>query len=491
MWWQSVAVFSSHRGFERATEFIESRGASMETSDHYQAIVIGSGQGGSPLSRALADAGRRTALIESTHVGGTCVNEGCTPTKTMVASARIAYLARRSADYGVHSEAIRVDMARVRQRKRDIVDTFRNNVQDGIKHTAHLDLIFGEASFTGPKSVLVRLPGGGLRTLSAEQIFINVGARPSTPALDGLTDVPHLDSTSIMELAIVPEHLLVLGGGYVGLEFGQMFRRFGSAVTIVQSGEQLLGREDPDVANAVAEILKEDGIELLLNATATRVTRTDAGIELTVRVGATSRTVAGSHLLVATGRVPNTDSLNLSAAGVATDSHGFVQVSGKLETNRPGVFALGDVKGGPAFTHISYDDFRILRTNLIDKGHATTEGRLVPYTVFIDPELGRVGLSETDAHTQNKRIRVARMPMTSVARAVEMDETRGFMKAVVDVDTGRILGAAVLGLEGGEIMSMLELAMMGELSYTQLRDGIFAHPTLAESLNNLFTHFDA
>jgi pyruvate/2-oxoglutarate dehydrogenase complex dihydrolipoamide dehydrogenase (E3) component len=459
-------------------------------SDQYHAIVIGSGQGANPLCKALAGAGLRTVLIERKHVGGTCINDGCTPTKTMVASARVAYLARRGPDYGVHTGTNRIDMERVRQRKRDIVNSFRTGTERRLEKAANLELISGEASFTGAKSVLVRLKDGGQRTLTGEKIFINAGARPSVPALDGLQDVPFLDSTSIMELDTVPEHLIVLGGGYVALEFGQMFRRFGSRVTIVESGGQLAGREDADVAAEVAAILKQDGIEIVLNAKAERVTKAGAQLRLTIHTGNESRVLDGSHLLVATGRVPNTDSLNVSAAGITIDSRGFIQVNGKLETSAADIFALGDIKGGPAFTHISYDDFRILRTNLIDKGNATTDGRLVPYTVFIDPQLGRVGLTEAEARAQSKNIRVARMPMTKVARALETDETRGFMKAIVDAGTGQILGAAVLGIEGGEIMSMLELAMMGKLPYTVLRDAVFAHPTLAESLNNLFTHFD-
>jgi pyruvate/2-oxoglutarate dehydrogenase complex dihydrolipoamide dehydrogenase (E3) component len=461
------------------------------TADHYEAIVIGSGQGGTPLCQALAKAGIRTALIEREHVGGTCVNEGCTPTKTMVASGRVASLAQRGAGYGVQTGNLHIDMEQVRQRKRDIVNSFRTGSQNRIESTANLDLIFGEASFTGPQSLHVKLKNGGERSLTGGQVFINAGARPSVPALDGLKEVPFLDSTSIMELESVPEHLIVLGGGYVGLEFGQMFRRFGSQVTIVQSGRQLLAREDADVAQAVAAILEEDGIRILLNADASRVTQSGSRIHLTVRLDGEPVGVEGSHLLVATGRIPNTDSLNVAAAGVATDGRGFISVNERLETSRSGIFALGDIKGGAAFTHISYDDFRILRTNLIEKGIATTEGRLVPYTVFIDPQLGRIGLTEAEARAQQKPFRVARMAMTSVARALEVDEARGFMKAVVDAETRQILGAAVLGLEGGELMSMLQLAMMGNLSYTDLRDAVFAHPTLAESFNNLFTRFEA
>ena len=461
----------------------------MTAPDHYQAIVIGSGQGGTPLCRALAEAGLQTALIERSHIGGTCINEGCTPTKTMVASGRAAYLARRGKDYGVDTGDVRIDMQRVRQRKREIVDSFRNGSQRRLEKTANLDLIFGEASFLGPKSVSVRMKDGAQRTLSADRILINAGARPSVPKVEGLTDVPFLDSTSIMELDSVPEHLLVVGGGYIGLEFGQLFRRLGSHVTIVQSAAQLLVREDADVAEEVRAILKQDGIEVLLNARTEHVVKSGGQIQLTARVDKEPRTVQGSHLLIATGRTPNTDSLNVSAAGIATDKRGFIKVNGKLETNVEGIYALGDIKGGPAFTHISYDDFRILRTNLIEKGSAATENRFVPYAVFIDPQLGRVGITEAQARTQNRKIRVAKMPMTYVARALEVDESRGFLKAIVDAENNQILGAAILGIEGGEIMAVLEVAMMGRLPFTALREGIFAHPTLAESLNNLFTHF--
>lgn len=458
------------------------------TNTHYDAIVIGAGQAGGPLSTALAKAGRKTALIEREHVGGTCINVGCTPTKTMVASARVAYLARRGGDYGVQTGPVTVDMAKVRQRKRDIVESFRSGSQRRIERTDGVDLIKGAASFTGPQALDVRLDMGETRQVTADTIFINTGARPSRPPISGLDAVPTLDSTSIMELDTVPEHLLVLGGGYIGLEFGQMFRRFGSRVTIIQRGSQLLAREDQDVAEEVATILREDGIEVLLQSDALGAAQTDAGqIQLRVRTPEGERTLSGSHLLVAAGRAPNTDQLNPSAAGIATDKRGHIVVNERLETSAPGIYALGDVKGGPAFTHISYDDFRIIRTNLLEGGDATTRERLVPYTVFIDPQLGRVGLGEQEARAQGYTIRVAKIPMSYVARALEVDETRGFMKAIVDADTDRILGAAVLGLEGGEIAAVLQVAMLGKLPYTALRDGVFAHPTLAESLNNLFT----
>jgi pyruvate/2-oxoglutarate dehydrogenase complex dihydrolipoamide dehydrogenase (E3) component len=452
----------------------------------YDAIVIGTGQAGNPLSKALAKAGWKTAVIERLHVGGTCINVGCTPTKTMVASARVAYLARRAADYGVHAGEVLVNMVEVRQRKQSIVDSFRNSGQRAIENTENLDLLFGEASFTGPQSIAVKMSDGDLRHLTANKMFINTGCRPAAPRVDGLDQIAVLDSTSIMELDELPEHLLVLGGGYVGLEFGQMFRRFGSRVTIVQRASQLLGREDQDVANEVARILREDGVEVLLNAEATRVEKGEGNeIRMTTRTPEGERTLAGSHLLAAAGRVPNTETLNLSSAGIETDSNGFIKVNDRLETTTPGVYALGDVKGGPQFTHISYDDYRIIRTNLIEGGNATVNDRFVPYTVFIDPQLGRVGLSESEARARGLNIRVAKMPMSYVARALEVGESRGFMKAVIDAETKRIVGCAVLGVEGGEIMAMIQIAMMGKLPYTVLKDGIFAHPTLSESLNNL------
>ena len=344
----------------------------MSASDHYQAIVIGSGQGGTPLCQAFANAGMRTALVERAHVGGTCVNEGCTPTKTMVASGRVAYLARRGPDYGVRTGSITVDMERVRQRKRDIVNNFRNGNQTSIEKTANLDFLFGEANFTGPRSIQVRLKDGSQRTLTADTFFINAGCRPSVPSLEGLPGIPYLDSTSIMELDAVPEHLLIIGGGYIGLEFGQLFRRFGSRVTIIQQAPQLLRGEDADIAAEVLKIMQEDGVNVLLNAKVQRVTKAGPQIKLAVLCGEDTggeiRTLAGSHLLVATGRMPNSDTLNIAAAGIAADRHGFIQVNAKLETNVTGIYALGDIKGGPAFTHISYDDFRIIRTESHRKG---------------------------------------------------------------------------------------------------------------------------
>jgi pyruvate/2-oxoglutarate dehydrogenase complex dihydrolipoamide dehydrogenase (E3) component len=454
-------------------------------AERVDAIVIGAGQGGVPLARALAEAGRKTVLIESTHVGGTCINEGCTPTKTMVASARVAYLARRGAGYGVQTGAITVDMARVRQRKRDIVESFRGGGERRLLATANLTLLYASARFTAPRTVAATSADGATRVFSADCIVINTGGRPARPAIDGLAGVPSLDSTSIMELDVVPEHLLVIGGGYIGLEFGQMMRRFGSQVTVIQRAATLMPREDGDICLAAAALLRQDGLDVRLDEEITALApAAGGGIVATPSRGGAA--ITASHVLLATGRVPNSDALDCAAAGVQLDRNGFITVDERLATSAAGVFAIGDVKGGPAFTHISYDDFRILRTNLLGGGGATTRDRMVPYTVFIDPQLGRVGLTEREAAAAGRAADVYTMPMDYVARALEMDESRGLMKAIVDRASGEILGAAVLGIEGGEIMAMLQMAMLGRVTIDRIRDATFAHPTLAESLNNLF-----
>jgi pyruvate/2-oxoglutarate dehydrogenase complex dihydrolipoamide dehydrogenase (E3) component len=457
----------------------------MSPPEKLDAIVIGAGQAGGPLSTALAKAGRQTVLIEREHVGGTCINEGCTPTKTMVASARVAYLARRAADFGVETGTgpLRVNLARVRDRKRSIVESFRAASQRRIESTDGVDLVFGEARFVAPRTVRV-----GGRTLQADLVFINTGGRPAPPQAPGFDRVGPLDSTSIMELDEVPDHLIVLGGGYIGLEFAQMFRRFGSRVTVIQRGAQLLPLEDQDIAEAVLQILREDGIDVLTQAEARCAERLDDGsVRVVAGTAGGDRVMVGSHVLLATGRIPNTERLEPKAAGVETDGKGFIRVNQRLETTAPGVYALGDVKGGPAFTHISYDDYRIIRANLLQGGDRTTADRPVPYTVFMDPQLGRIGLTEREAAKSGRPYRVATLSMSSVARALEMDESRGLMKVLVEPETRQLLGAAVLGIEGGEIMAALQLAMMGKLPYDTIRDAVFAHPTLAESLNNLFS----
>lgn len=454
--------------------------------EQFDAIVVGAGQAGGPLAGAFARSGRRTVLVEAVHVGGTCINEGCTPTKTMVASARAAYLARRAPDFGVQTGAMNVDFSFIRQRKDDIVTAWRIGSERYLQADG-VELLMGFAQFVDPQTVVVACNNGETRYLQASTIVINTGARPRIPDLPGLEHVPFLDSTSIMELEHLPEHLVILGGGYIGLEFGQMFRRFGSQVTIVQRGERLLTREDADVAEAVATMLREDGITLFLNSSARQVERTgENGIRLTVETPEGERVIDGSHLLVAVGRMPNSDRLNLAAADVTTDRQGYIIVDDRLATNVPGIYAVGDVVGVPAFTHVSYDDYRILKANLLEGGNRTRRNRLVPYTVFIDPQLGRVGLSEEAARAEGRDIHVFTLPMSSVARAITTGETRGFMKAVVDAHTDQILGFAMLGVDGGEIMSAVQLAMQGGLTATDLHNSIFAHPTLAESLNNLF-----
>lgn len=457
----------------------------------YDAIIIGTGQSGKPLSTTLAKAGWKTAVIERQHVGGTCINVGCTPTKTMVASARVAYLARRAAAYGVNVGEVSVDMAKVYARKKAMVESFRNYGQELLEKTANLDLIFGVARFKDSRTIEVKLNSGGTVELTSGKIIINTGGKPALPPVLGLDQVPVLNSSSIMELQTLPEHLLVLGGGYIGLEFGQMFRRFGSRVSVIQRDKRLVSREDPDVSEEVEKILRQDGVEIHTGAQVVKAEKLqDSKIRLTIKTDSGEQALTGSHLLAALGRTPNSAELNLAVAGVATDKNGFIKVNDKLETNIPGIFAMGDVKGGPAFTHISYDDFRILRANWLEGGNARVNGRLVPNTVFIDPQLGQVGLTETEARAQGRNIRVAKLPMNRVARAIEVGETRGFMKAIVDADTQQILGCAILGIEGGEIMSMLQLAMMGNIPYTRIKEGVFAHPTLAESLNNLFMTLD-
>lgn len=457
----------------------------MAQPERYDAVVIGDGQAGGPFSTSLVKAGRRVAVVEREYAGGTCVNVGCTPTKTMIASARVAHVTRRAREYGVQTVPGDVDMVRVRQRKRDMVEMFRNGSRQAVE-SGGVDFIMGDARFTGPHSIEVALNAGGSRVLYADLVLIDVGTRPAIPPIDGLDRVPYLTSTSIMELDRVPEHLLILGGGYIALEFGQMFRRFGSTVTIVEQLERLMPREDADMADAILALMREDGVEILLGSTAIRVEgETGSSIRLVAKSNNGERTITGSHLLVAVGRTPNTDGLNLDAASVQYNEKGYIEVDERLATSAPGIYAAGEVAGTPAFTHMAYDDFRILRANLLEDGNRNTRDRLVPYTMFIDPQYARIGLGEDEARQQGRQVAVATLPMTSVARALEVDETRGMVKAVVDPETGHILGASVLAMEGGEIMAMLEVAMMGKVHYSTLRDGIFAHPTLAELMSGL------
>jgi pyruvate/2-oxoglutarate dehydrogenase complex dihydrolipoamide dehydrogenase (E3) component len=465
----------------------------------FDAIIIGSGQGGNPLAAAMAKAGWKTAMIEREHVGGTCVNVGCTPTKTLVATARVAYLAKRASDFGIATGTVTTDMPAVIARKREIVGKSRGSSEKAYDGTPNLTLIRGEASFAeaspnsnrdGMHEIYITLNSGGEQTISANKIILDTGLRTTLPDLPGLHDIAFLDNESIMELQTLPDHLIILGGGYISLEFAQIFRRLGSQVTIVQKGSALAEHEDPDVSEAITEILREDGIEILLNAEAVSVEEKNRKTVLTVSLGGTEQKLIGTHLLVAIGRTPNTEALHCDRARVQLDEHGYIIVNERLETTAEGIWAVGDVKGGPAFTHISYDDFRILRTNLLEAPDATPLrtiiGRPVPYTMFIDPELGRIGMTETEARKTGKSIKVAKMPMTSVARAFESAETRGFLKVIVDAQTDLILGAAILSVDGGELAALIQVAMMGKVPASDLREGIWSHPTRAEALNRLF-----
>jgi pyruvate/2-oxoglutarate dehydrogenase complex dihydrolipoamide dehydrogenase (E3) component len=453
----------------------------------YDAIVIGSGQAGGPLAKKLALAGKKTALIERRYVGGTCINDGCTPTKTWVASAKAAYMAVKSKDLGVSVKSFKVNMAQIKKRKDRIVERARNGNQKRLEETKNLDLLFGNATFTDKKTVTVKLKKGGKIELKADLIFMNTGCKTIIPEIEGLSDIDYLTSTTILDLDKVPDHLLVIGGNYVGLEFGQMFRRFGSKVTLLEKGARIVAREDEDISTELTHILEEEKIKILTNSQAIKFKKTGKGIiSATVKTGEKEYKIKCSHVLVAVGRAPNTDTLGLDKTGVKTDEKGFIKVNDKLETNIKGIYALGDVKGGPAFTHISYNDYTIVYRNLLEGKNLSTKDRPVPYCMFTDPQLGRIGLSETEAKKQGLNIKVAKLPMAHVARAIETGDTRGFMKAVVDAKTKKILGAIVLGPEGGEIMTVLQMAMEGGITYDRIRYCVFAHPLYSESLNNLF-----
>lgn len=454
---------------------------------YYDAIVIGSGQAGGPLAKKLAQAGKKTALIEKRWIGGTCVNDGCTPTKTMVASARMAYLAAHSLPLGVKIKKYTVDLKKIMARKDDVVHLFRGGSQKGLEATKNLDVIFGDAHFTGPKAIEVNLNSGRKKEFTADLFFINTGGETIIPDIDGLNDIDYLTSTTILDLEKVPEHLLIIGGNYIGLEFGQMFRRFGSKVTIIERSARILPREDEDVSAELDKLLKAEHISIHANATTTAFKQKKKGkITATVKTGDKEGQIKCSHVLVAVGRKPQTEALNLPATGVETDERGAIKVNDKLETIMPGIYALGDVKGGPAFTHISYNDYTIVYRNLLEGANLSIKNRLVPYTMFTDPQLGCVGINETEAKKRGIKHKVVKLPMNRVARAIETGDTRGFMKAIVDPDTKKILGACIIGTEGGETMTILQLAMEAGVTYEQIRYFVFAHPLYAESLNNLF-----
>jgi pyruvate/2-oxoglutarate dehydrogenase complex dihydrolipoamide dehydrogenase (E3) component len=449
------------------------------------ALIIGSGQAGNPLARALAEAGRTVILVEEAHLGGSCVNYGCVPTKTILASAERLHQVRTADALGIRlSGEASVDMPAVIARKDALLAQSRKNLAKTFddKHP-NMTLLRGHASFQGPRAVLVQETKERSSVIKAKQIFINTGTRPLVPDIPGLAESNYLTTTSLLDIQEVPEHLLILGGGYIGLEFGQMFRRFGSQVTIIETGTHLLEHEDDDVCECLEKALLDDGIELVFGAETRRVSRNAAG-ELTITLDTPKgeRRLHGSHLLVATGRKPNSDSLNLDAAGVKADEKGFIQVNSKLQTAARHIYALGDVHGGPQFTHISYDDFRVVRDNLLHRGRRSAKQRPLPYCVFTDPQLGRIGLSEEQAKEQKIDYRVSKLPVRSISRAQQTGELTGFWKVLVGPDD-RILGAAILGPEAGEIMTILQVAMTGRLRYQQLQNMVIAHPIWAEGLN--------
>jgi pyruvate/2-oxoglutarate dehydrogenase complex dihydrolipoamide dehydrogenase (E3) component len=442
----------------------------------YDAIVIGTGQAGPSLAARLARAGRRVAIIERGKFGGTCVNNGCTPTKTQVASAYVARLVQRAAEYGIRIDgSVKADMARVKARKDALVERSSSSLEQWLKSLTNVTVCQGQARFLDAHSVRV-----GAETLSGEQVFIDVGGRPLVPQLPGVAEVPYLTSESMMDVDFLPDHLIVIGGSYVGLEFGQMYRRFGSRVTIVEMAARLVSREDADVSDALREILAGEDIEIRLEAKCIALEKAAEGVRVRLDCSAGAPVVAGTHVLLAVGRVPNTGDLGLEEAGIQVDSRGYIRVDETLRTSAPNVYALGDCNGRGAFTHTAYNDYEIVADNLLNGTTRKVSDRIPIYGLFTDPPLGRVGLTETEARRSGRKILTGQMPMSEVARAREKGETRGFMKILVDADSKEILGAAILGVGGDEAVHSLVDAMYGRLPYTVVRNGVRIHPTVSE-----------
>lgn len=453
------------------------------------AIIIGSGQGGIPLAKKLAKAGWQTAIIEKRLIGGTCINDGCTPTKSMISCAAAAYTIANSKEWGITVDSYKIDIEKITDRKDRVVKRFRDGATKGLEKTEGLSIIYGEAAFSSPEMVTVKLHDNEEKEeiLTAEHIFINAGISPRIPPIPGLDKVSYLTNTTLLDIKKLPSHLVIIGGSYIALEFGQMFRRLGSQVTLLEASAQLLKREDEDVAAAVRKVMETAGITVHTNANIHKVEQTGDTVRLSVASGGQTMAITGSHLLVATGRTPQTKALQPEKAGIALDEKGYIIVNDRLETSVTGIYAIGDIKGGPAFTHISYNDHFIVYKNLVEKGNASIKDRPVPYCMFTDPQLGRVGMTEKAAREAGFKVKVACLNYENVARAIETGHTEGFMKAVVDADTDKILGAAILGAEGGEVMSVVQMAISGGFTATQMHEMVFAHPLYAESLNNLFT----
>jgi pyruvate/2-oxoglutarate dehydrogenase complex dihydrolipoamide dehydrogenase (E3) component len=459
----------------------------MSQPEHFDVLILGSGGGGKLTAWHMGKSGRRTAVIERRWIGGSCPNIACLPSKNEIRSAEVAHIARHAAEFGAMTGPVKVDMATVRRRKREMVDA---------QVAAHLqnykasgaELIMGSGRFVGPKTLEVSLNDGGARTLVGDKIFLNVGTHALIPGVPGLKAAKPLTHIEVLELDILPAHLIVIGGGYAGLELAQAYRRFGAEVTIIEAGPQLMSREDPDVSHEILRILSEEGIECFVSTEPLKASgQSGNAVSIAVRANSSERKIEGSHILVAAGRVPNTAGIGLDKAGVELDERGFVRVNERLETSAPDVWALGDCAGSPLFTHISEDDFRIVRDNLAG-GRRSTRDRFVPYCMFTDPPLAHVGLSERDAERQGVKTRVATLPMSAVLRAQATGEKQGLLKALVGESDDRILGFTMIGAAAGEVMAVVHTAMMADLPYTRLREADFAHPTFAEGLGFLFSN---
>ncbi len=457
----------------------------MSETEQFDVLIFGSGTGGKLTAWTSASEGLRTAVVERRLIGGSCPNIACLPTKNVVHSAKVADFVRHDRDFGSGTAPASIEMAEVRARKRRMVDGLVSMHIDKYKESG-AELVFGEGSFVGPKTIQVRLNQGGVRTLQGDRVFLNLGTHAAIPDIPGLRAAKPLTHVEALELDRLPSHLIVLGGGYVGLEFAQAFVRFGSRVTVLERGPQMLPREDKDVADSVMELLRLDGVEVHLNVDVKQVEGLSGdSVRVTLATSAGTSLLEGSDILAATGRIPNTANIALDKTGVALDARGFIQVNERLETTVPGIWALGECAGSPQFTHISEDDFRIVHANL-HGGSRNTRDRLVPFCLFTDPEIARVGLNETEAVAAGRPYRVAKLPMQAVFRALTLSETRGFMKALVSQETDEILGFTAVGPQAGEIIAVVQTAMMGKLPYTALRDAVFTHPTMAEGLGPLF-----